>query len=155
MTTATTERHARNYTSLDDILADAERLVQANASTTGNWSLGQILEHLAIVMDCSIDGYGAQASWPMRLIGRLFLKSRFLKKTLPAGFRFPKKFEHLAPAEVSPEAGLEHLRKSIDRLKTESQRSPNPILGNLTQEEYNLLHMRHAELHMSFIAEPQ
>jgi hypothetical protein len=36
-------------------------------------------------------------------------------------------------------------------LKTEPQRHPSPFFGTLTNEEWDALHCRHAELHLSFI----
>jgi hypothetical protein len=36
-------------------------------------------------------------------------------------------------------------------LKTEPRRKPSPLFGELTIDEWNQLHCRHAELHLSFI----
>jgi len=52
-----TGRRAVAYESLDDVLVDAERLVAApKVKMLGNWSLGQMLAHLAGGMHMSIDG---------------------------------------------------------------------------------------------------
>jgi len=57
--------------------------------------------------------------------------------------------------EAETQAALEHLKKSVARLQQETHREPSPFLGPLNLEEWNKLHCRHSELHMSFIAEPQ
>ncbi len=44
-----------------------------------------------------------------------------------------------------------NLRQAIHRLQTEEKRAPNPVLGKLTREEWDRLHCRHAELHLSFL----
>lgn len=154
MTTPTTERRQVSYRNLDEILADAERAVARKARVTGRWSIGQILEHQARVMDRSIDGFGFTAPFYFRWIGALFMKKRFLEKAMPPGFHLKGKVkDELAPAETSDEAGLDHLRKAIARQRNESKRVPSPFLGNLTREEWEKLLLRHGELHMSFISD--
>ena len=48
-------RHLR-FKSLDAVLADAEELAGGQTKQLGNWTLGQILSHLAAVFEKSIDG---------------------------------------------------------------------------------------------------
>jgi hypothetical protein len=152
MATATPTRRRVRYASIDDLLTDAERAVNSHATTTGNWSLGQILEHLAIANEKSIDGFGFSASWPVRTIGRLVFKKRLLEKGLTPGFKLsPKAAAVLVPGETDTVAALAHLRKSLERLKNESKRSPHPFLGPMTADEAERICLRHAELHMSFV----
>ncbi len=49
-------RRTLKFNTLDDILADVERLNAGNVRVLGNWSKGQILKHLAILMNGCIDG---------------------------------------------------------------------------------------------------
>jgi hypothetical protein len=153
MATATSTRRRVRYASLDEIVADAERAVRDNSATTGNWSLGQILEHLAIGQDKTIDGFGFSTPWPVRTIGRLVFKKRVLNKGLTPGFKLsPKAAAILVPGETDTAAALEHLRKSVERLKTEQKRSAHPFLGPMNVEESTQMCLRHAELHMSFVS---
>jgi hypothetical protein len=152
MATATATRRRVRYHSIDEVVADAERAVSANATTTGNWSLGQILEHLAIAHDKMIDGFGFSTPWPVRTIGRLVFKKRILTKGLTPGFKLSSKAAAvLVPGETDAEAALQHLRQSVERLKTEQQRSPHPFLGPMNPQESTQMCLRHAELHMSFV----
>jgi Protein of unknown function (DUF1569) len=152
MATATPTRRRVRYASIDDLLADAERAVNNHSTTTGNWSLGQILEHLAIANDKSIDGFGFNAPWPVRTIGRIVFKKRLLEKGLTPGFKLsPKAAAVLVPGETDSVAALAHLRKSVERLKCEQKRSPHPFLGPMTPEEAEKMCLRHSELHMSFV----
>ena len=73
MSTATTRidtgkvagRRELHFNSLDDILADVDRLASSREiRTLGNWSAGQIFEHVARVMDKSIDGSEQPAGRP-------------------------------------------------------------------------------------------
>ncbi len=137
-----------HYESLDQMLADAERLFANHASTLGNWSAGQIFSHLAGTMNSSIDGFKFSMGAPLRLILNLFMKRKFLTKGLPAGF---KGNQSSLPAEIPDEEGLNRLRTAVKRQKDESNRAPHPGFGKLTREEWEAFHLRHAELHMSFL----
>ena len=152
--TKNTDRRELTYANLDEVVADAERLVAAGAATTGNWSLGQILEHVATVMEKSIDGFEIRPPLPIRLVGRWFLKNRFLKHGMPAGFQLKgPAAKELLPPEIDPQQALDHLRRAAERLKTETHRSVHPFFGYLDQTDSNRINCRHAELHMSFIEE--
>ncbi len=149
-------RRRVQYADLDDLLADAERLVDLQAPTTGNWSVGQILEHLALVMDKSIDGFETPPlPWVVRLVFRLFLKKKILNRPMQPGLKLPKRAEQeIVVDSIDERKALAHLKQAVQRLKTETDRKPSPILGRLSVDEWNRLHVRHAEMHMSFIAEP-
>jgi hypothetical protein len=139
------------YESFDQIVSDAQRAVRDNAQTTGNWSLGQILEHLAIANEKTIDGFGFQAPFPVRLIGPFF-KKRLLEQGLKPGIKLSKTATAaLVPDRTDVQAALDHLRQSYQRLDSESKRSPHPFFGRMTRDESNRLCLRHAELHMSFV----
>ncbi len=123
MATATPARRRVRYSTLDEVVDDAARAVSAKSATTGKWSLGQILEHLAIANDKMIDGFGFQAPLPIRTVGRYFLKKRLLVKGLTPGFRLnPRAAAVLVPDETDATVALEHLRQSTERLKTEPKR---------------------------------
>jgi hypothetical protein len=148
-------RREVRYDSLDDIVADAERLVAANAPTTGNWTKGQILKHLATVMNKSIDGFEHMANPLLIWFLRLTFKKRALSQTMPAGYRLKgKSADELLPSPIDDQDALQQIRQAVARLHNESQRRPNAFLGPLSSEEWDQLHCRHSEMHMSFIAEP-
>ncbi|WP_164102408.1 DUF1569 domain-containing protein [Candidatus Laterigemmans baculatus] len=140
------------FQSLEDILGEGERLSQSRVQTVGNWSLGQILDHLATWMEFSIDGVPARIAWPLRVVLRPFRK-QILRRPVPAGFRWPADADpRLVPqGPVSDSEGLEHLRRAIARLRAEPTRAPSPLLGKLTPEEWEQLHLRHAEHHLSYV----
>ena len=149
-------RRTVHYASLDEVLADAERLVQAHASTTGNWSLDQILGHLAVAMEKSMEGMPGTLPWYVRLIGRYIIEARVLKHGMKPGFKLPAEAEAWAvpAAGGNPDAALERLRRAVARLRSESTRFPHPVFGPMPAPEWDRLHLRHAEMHMSFVREP-
>lgn len=153
VTTKVTGRRVLRFTSLDDILKDARQLAAGNARPLGNWSLGQATEHLARAMTMSLDGTNlGRAPLPIRLLLRYVFKKRILTKGMRPGFNLKGEFaDYIIPAAAcTTEQGLTSLRTGIDRLKREPQRHPHPAFGPLTREEWDLIHLRHAELHLSF-----
>jgi hypothetical protein len=144
-------RRQLHFDTLDDILGDVERLNQGKVKALGNWSGGQVLWHLATVMNGSIDGISMTVPWFMRLLGRM-LKRRVLTKGMPPGYHLKgRAASALVPPPTSWEDGLQMVRRAIQRQQTETQRGPSPFLGPMTREDWDRLHCRHAELHLSFL----
>ena len=139
------------YESLDDVLMDAERLVANHkVKMLGNWSLGQMLAHLAGGIHMSIDGSDYRPPWFIRLLGP-FLKRPVLKK-MSAGFQLPKPIaDKIIPTTpVSREDGFRLLQEAVKRFRSDTSRKRHNVFGNLTGAEWHQLQLRHAELHMSF-----
>lgn len=154
-TSKLTGRRTLKFNSLDDIIADVEKLNQSKIRAIGNWSPGQVLEHVTIVMDYCLDGTPFTSPWYVRVLS-FFFKKRFLTKPMPAGFALPEHAaKHLLPKETSWEDGLAHFRKAMDRMKTIAERKRSPFMGELTREEWDMLHCRHCELHLSFLVPEQ
>jgi len=149
----TPQRRRTKYRGYELLLEDAERIAASHYVTVGNWTYGQILDHLARSFAASIDGVGVLLPWPVRLVGGCLFKGRLLNKMLPSGYQFPDgKDSRLAPdPDVDVESGLEALRKACHRCKSEHERSMHPLLGNLDRAEWDRFNLRHAELHMSFV----
>jgi len=147
----TAERRQLHFNSPDDILADLDRIDRGPHITTATWTGGQIFEHLARFVDCSLDGFPMKLPWWMRAAGRLF-KKKFLKGPMPSGIKNRgEAADAFHPGPTSWDDGMAHYRKSLARLRSEVQRKPSPLFGELTRDEWEQLHCRHAELHLSFI----
>jgi hypothetical protein len=144
-------RRELTFSSLGEVVADAEKLVASpSPKMLGNWPLSQLLTHLATAIKGSIDGYSTKAPWFIRLIGPL-MKGRFLRNKMSPGFKLPKDVEvGFFPATASPQEALEELRAVVDRTQNERMTARHPILGKMTHEDWTRLHLRHAELHLSF-----
>lgn len=141
-------RRKVRYGSLDELLAEAKRFAATEVHKLGNWSPGQIYEHLARTMNSSIDGFDFSMPAPARWLMSLLMKKKFLYKEVPAGFKSTANF---VPDETSSEAGLASLEKSIERQKSETSRVMHPGFGNISRDEWEAFHLRHAEMHMSFL----
>jgi hypothetical protein len=144
-------RRHLTFQSLDEVVADAEKLaVSPNTKMLGNWPLGQLLMHLTTTINHSIDGISFTGPWYIRLIAPLF-KKRFLTKPMPVGFNLPKEAEPgFFPAASSLQEAFEQLRTAVARTHNERMTATHPVLGKMKHEEWQQLHLRHSELHLSF-----
>lgn len=152
-------RRALRFESLDEALAEAERLLVSpeRVRTLGNMGPAQAVEHLARWVDASIDGF-AGLSAPPRLLRwtAQLLRRRFLNGALPAGAKLPQDVQdRFTPPRDQPAASaLEHYRSAIARFNSARTFAPSMLLGPLSREEWIKLHCRHAELHFSFHLPP-
>jgi hypothetical protein len=144
-------RRDLHFNSLEEVLADAEKLVASpTTKTLGNWPLDRLIDHLATTMNCAIDGTSFKAPWFIRLVAPLF-KRRMLTKKMPAGFNLPKAAEtEFYPSTSSAQDALRNLRSAAARLQSEKIAPSHPVFRKLTREECIQLHLRHSELHLSF-----
>jgi hypothetical protein len=151
-------RRQLRYADYDAFLTDAEATAadSANVKNLGNWSIGQVFQHLAKSLLTSVEGADFKAPLPIRVIAKLFFKKKFIYKALPAGFPIP---DHAAkiflPADqVAADSGIAELRSAIERVKSDKTRAEHGLFGKLTNEEWDNFNLRHAELHMSFLVPP-
>ena len=147
-TKTVTGRREVRYETMEELLEDVKNYSGTDVKMIGNWSQGQIFKHLADTMDLSIDGFGMKFPLPLRIFVKLFMKNKFLYKAIPSGFKAPDQFQ---PDETSTEEGVELITKAIARQQEDSNRALHPGFGTLTLEEWTQFHLRHAEMHMSFM----
>src|SRR5271170_2646454 len=103
-------RRTVDYESLDQILADADRLTSGPLTTLGNWFPGQIFRHLATAFNGSIDGFKPGFPWYIRFMAGFF-KKKLLNGAMPPGLSVPSKFAaEVMPEPTSTEEGLAALR---------------------------------------------
>ena len=146
------ERRPVSYSNLAAVLEDARFLASHPHRTVGQWSYGRILQHLADSMNKSFDGFHYRAAFPIRFVARFLLKKKFLNEPMSPGFKLPKSQEALLPDNSQPvDQAIENLQKAIARFQHEEPTAQHPAIGPLTPAEWVQLHLRHCELHMSFV----
>ena len=154
--TKTASHRTLRFSSLDDALAEVDRLIGAERTgslrATGNWTIGQALGHLALWINMAYDGYPPQLNppWIVKQLLRL-RKAHYLRADLPRGFRIPKiPGGTLGIEPLSTEEGAARFRAAAQRLRTAPPTAPNIIFGPLTHEEWTRLHLSHATLHLGY-----
>ncbi len=154
--TRTAERRSLSFKSIDDVLADVDRIVAAEKAGalrgSGNWTAGQTFGHLAAWIEYAYVGYPMRVPWFIRWIVRRQLR-KMLRTGMTAGVRIPNAEAGTYGVEqLSTDDGAARLRTALDRLKRgEPAKFDSPAFGPATLEERVLLNLRHAELHLSFL----
>lgn len=154
-TAKVSHRRRLSFTSVDEVLAEADRLVAAERGgrlvRLGNWTLGQTLGHLAAWAGFCFDGYPIN---PPRVIGWILRlrRKQFIHGTMPAGVRIPRVSGGTVGTEaLSTEEGHQRFRRAFERLKDNRPPDRHPFLGRMSHEDWIALNLRHAELHLSFM----
>jgi hypothetical protein len=137
------------------MMSEVYRLRQAEMDgklfTRGNWELGQAVNHLSQWIQYSFTGAPIKAPWYMKFFMQL-MKNRILKSGFPAGVKMPGvEGGTLATENVPSPESIPQLAAMAKRLQAQCPALPNPVFGPLTHEQWKALHLRHAELHLSFM----
>lgn len=143
------------FNHLDDILNDVIALSEAaNIKVGGQWTAAQNIDHIRRTMILAREGTDVKAPFFLRFLGR-FLKGGVGKKAIPSGFKIPPQLA----AVFAPSADIT-LQDAVEKFKTEialikvpgSMNKPSPVFGKMTHQRWEQLHLRHAELHLGFLA---
>jgi hypothetical protein len=159
-TATVTERRQVHLRSLADLLAKVDRIqasaVAGRVRPLGNWTTAQVFHHLAKFVEGSLDGFPFRYPWPLRclswLIGRVSWRW-LMRLAFRPGFRNPPVAAAVEPDPAVPleDAGA-YLRHQIGRVlggERMTQRSPTGEIPS--HEQWVECHLRHAELHLSFL----
>lgn len=155
------KRRTVRLQTVDDLLAEAERVTAAAVAgrlrPLGNWSAAQVLWHIGKLIELSFDGF----SWRYRrgplwiTLPFRFLAWRWLiRLAFRPGFMNPSEAVVLEPpAEVSLEDATAFLRRQIERIRCgEQMTQASAVEGPYSHQQWLYIHLRHAELHLSFLA---
>jgi Protein of unknown function (DUF1569) len=144
-------RRKLHYESFEELLADADQLSSGPVKMLGNWSPGQVFKHLANAYNGSIDGFTMTFPLPLRVMAKIFRK-KLLSMPMPPGFNLPSDgAKSVIRGPTSTEEGLAELHSAVARLQRDSHRAKHPMFGELSKEQWNKIHLTHANLHMSFL----
>lgn len=144
-------RRTLRFATLEEMLADAEALAAGPVRTLGNWSFGQILDHLSVWLEFTLDGFPVTIPWYIRWAIYPF-RGTMIRSAMRPGFKWGERDAKLVTPQrdVPTEEGLARLRKVVGRWRAEPQRHPSPLLGRLTPEQWEQFQLRHAEHHLSY-----
>jgi Protein of unknown function (DUF1569) len=151
-----------SYPSVADLLLELDRIDAASQPggeglfVTGNWSVGQLCQHIAIVIKHSYDGFPDSIQVPtlMRFVARLgrgFILNRPMSPGFSVSFNQPGG-PWSPDAQVWTDLGIALLRAQAERIRAgERMQQPSPLVGPLSNDEWTRLHLNHAALHLSFV----
>jgi hypothetical protein len=157
MTATTPARRALRFSSLDEVVRDAENLQAKGYDRAGNWDLAQVCTHLTEWMRFPMDGFPRpplpvrMALWMMRVtIGKAALRKTLDSGTMRAG-------GPTMPVTVSGPGG--DATAAVAKLKETAARfqahtgpiHPSPLFGAMDKDTATRLQLVHCAHHLSFL----
>lgn len=140
----------RNF---DQLRSYLDRIEREPVTTTGQWTIGQILYHLAAAVELSSAPPAHRPGrmsrllrWPMRML--------VLRRGLPRGVSIPAVARRQLdpPADADPSTQLARVRTAIDQLeRATGDLAAHPYLGPMTCDEWCRFHLRHCEHHLRYV----
>ncbi len=145
-------RRELHMSTLNELRREVNQVGQVKHRLLGNWTLGQILAHVAISFRIAVDGAPFRPPWWLRLIAPL-LKNRMLQRPMRSGFKLPSNMEatFIPKPEVTTAEGLAELERQLSRFEQTPQLAPHSVFGPFTRDEWTQFLLRHAEMHLSFV----
>jgi hypothetical protein len=151
-------RRELRFSTIQEVIAEIDRLEQNGYQSAGAWNLSQICEHLADWMGFPIDGF-PRAPWfvsmfltMMRITQGKKLFARFIaEQRMPPGQPTAPSTQHLADEKKTSES-VKRLKGAIDRLVNHrGQLHPSPLFGQLDHGKLIQLQLAHSAHHLSFL----
>lgn len=146
----TTERRTLQYTSLDNVIPDVERLMLGHL-TVGNWSLAEICRHLAGTIRLAVDTPATTRHDPALQFPQEKIDQVFESGKLPEGLPRPAAASSTLPEPINVQDAANLLRDAIAYYAA----SPGPasghrFLGPLSKDQWDRLQRIHCAHHLSF-----
>ncbi|MEM9369299.1 MAG: DUF1569 domain-containing protein [Planctomycetota bacterium] len=140
------------FMTLDEAVVEAKALLRFGYERRGNWSLGQICQHLCLVQDPSVEGYPPWMSLfaPARPLMRRWLLPKLLQPELQIRVSTASAF--VPTNDASDELEVVAFEASVSRLlAADKPFYPHPAFGRLPNEQIRRVHSAHAAHHMRFL----
>lgn len=130
--------------------AEIERLRGSAYAMLGQWNLGQICAHLNYYYRGSLDGFGFNMPWILRVTLGNWLWASWMKTgQMKAGMNT------VAASRPGPDTDdaqeIETALTLLTRLETQRDLHPSPLFGNLNVDQWRQLHLLHTAHHLSFL----
>lgn len=145
------------FRTLPELKGELDRVERAHRDgtlrTTGNWGPGQIIDHCAINVRKSLDGFdGIVAPVHIRLAGRLVFRPLLGRSQMRPGIKLPASAASMLPRDdVAFDEAMADLRAQIARLDAgERMTAVSPVMGRLSHDQWTELHLNHCRLHFGF-----
>ena len=147
------ERRELTFHSLDDAVADVEKLAAGEVRTTGNHAFAEILRHLSISNNVSTGRIEApRPPFFIRLIMPL-MKGFILNSPPRPGFKLPEKSENFfwPGGDIDLQDAVAEFKDSIEHYKANGPLEIHPMFGKATREQIDRLNIGHCAMHLSFV----
>ena len=152
------KRRTLRFSDLDQISADAKKLLERGYFTAGKWNLSQVCSHCADWMGFAMDGY-PRAPVPIRMMLWILCKTvgpKKLKQYLDDGDFPPGKPtmpQTVHDAQETPDAqAVRNLVHTIERFKRHTGPwHSSPLFGPMDGPTHRRLQLVHCSHHLSVL----
>jgi hypothetical protein len=139
------------FTSIEQMLADAQALRAGPYEKAGQWDLPMILDHLTKTMSLPLAPAGRNLPWPLGALARVVIH-RFAQRKMYPTMKFPAP-RHVRPA---PNVGLEtawaEFQTAAGRLLAHTGNSFTVTpFGQVPREDFIKIQLLHGAHHLSFL----
>jgi hypothetical protein len=135
----------------DAVVADAVNLHERGYDRVGNLNLGQICNHLAIILEGAVNGFPSKLPWIVQMILRPIVLPGMLKHK-PISVRAPAPGFADPNQPVEDQAGLDRLKAAVESFTAHSgEYQIHPAFGTLTRDQWHHQQLWHCEHHLSFL----
>ena len=140
------------FDTIDDAIAELQRLSQEGYTQHGNWNLAQISNHCAYFITGIWDGYPFKIPWLMKvLLGKSMLKKILRGDHMKEGQYTPQKPVPTAE-ELNEAEEVQKLISALEKLREYPEKEhAHPFFGHMTREQLQRLHTIHAAHHLNFL----
>jgi hypothetical protein len=142
-----------NFQTLDEIDTFLISLKNQSVTTSGKWTLGQILSHIGDSIEFVLTQKKGAIHIPtiiQNTIGKIVLQKFFLFGKMDRGLPNPIKQGEPKDGDILVE--LDRVIKLSESFRNHpGPFNPHPIFGQLSKEEYIKLHLLHCSNHFSYI----
>lgn len=142
------------FSNFKEIIEDITGLISGNSKTTGNHSLGRIIQHLAITNNMAV-GKIDPPNVPLAMQEMIpSIKDAVLNGPAEPGFQLPSAEMQTffwPEGEIEPEAALQNFKESVASYEADGPLPVHPIFGEATREQVHNLLVSHASMHLSFV----
>ncbi len=147
------QRRKLDFHDFDAPVIEVDWLQRGGYQRAGSWDLAQICEHLAIVMEGSLDGFAfPPAPWFWRrVLGPVLVRMTVWTRWIPQGLPAPDP-SFLPRGEASVSEARQRFERALERVRNHTgEFVPHPVLGRLKSEHWRQVHLIHAAYHLSFL----
>jgi hypothetical protein len=149
------KRRKLKFESIDDVIAEIDRLHASGYQRLGNWSLGQMCDHIATLAEKSLAGFDTQLPIIFRMtVGKIIFHQVVLKGRFPRGIKAPAELTPKpAPANEDPSAQIQRCKLALQKVQRAAadQFQPHPFAGRVTAEQWRKAQAVHASYHLGFL----
>ena len=150
-------RRDLSFNSFDDVIAEANRLLESGYTAKGNWNLSQTCKHLVEWMRFPMDGY-PKPPIPLRVIFwcmKVTIARSMAKKILAQGFSpgMATAPDTVFKPDVATEAeAVAALKSTIERLQSHNGAfHPSPLFGTTDRESLEKTQILHCAHHLGYL----